>query len=233
MARILNEEEHAARRNEILDAALQLIYTRGYEQMTIQDVIDALHISKGAFYHYFDSKHALLEGVVYRMTDAAKGLIQPIIDDPRLSAIEKFHAYFDTGVRWKSDRKDFFLALLRVWYHDDNAIVRQKVTATGMQWIRPVMETIIRQGVREGVFTTPTPEETGVVVVSLLESMSTALAALILAGDIDNDQFDLLTRTVSAHQDALERILRAPTGSLHLMDVETLRVWVMTKENAV
>ena len=49
-------KEPSERRNDILDAARRLIYTKGYEQMTIQDILDELGISKGAFYHYFDSK---------------------------------------------------------------------------------------------------------------------------------------------------------------------------------
>jgi AcrR family transcriptional regulator len=49
MARIVKEEEYAARRNEILDAAQRLVYTKGYEHMTIQDILDDRHISKGAF----------------------------------------------------------------------------------------------------------------------------------------------------------------------------------------
>jgi AcrR family transcriptional regulator len=32
-----------------------LVFTKGFEQMSIQDILDELHISKGAFYHYFDS----------------------------------------------------------------------------------------------------------------------------------------------------------------------------------
>ena len=53
MARIVKEEVRAVKRNEILDAASRFIYTTGYEQMTIQDILDELQISKGAFYHYF------------------------------------------------------------------------------------------------------------------------------------------------------------------------------------
>ena len=63
MARKVKEEDYASRRNEILDAARTLVYTKGYEQMSIQDILDALKISKGAFYHYFDSKPALLEAL--------------------------------------------------------------------------------------------------------------------------------------------------------------------------
>ena len=65
MARIVKEP--AVRRNEILDAAQRLVYRKGYEQMTIQDILDDLHLSKGAFYHYFDSKQSLLEALIERM----------------------------------------------------------------------------------------------------------------------------------------------------------------------
>jgi len=40
------------------------VYTTGFEQMSVQDILDELKISKGAFYHYFDSKLALLDGLV-------------------------------------------------------------------------------------------------------------------------------------------------------------------------
>ncbi|HXZ05870.1 MAG TPA: TetR family transcriptional regulator, partial [Ktedonobacteraceae bacterium] len=47
MARIVKEKEFAGKRNEILDVAQRLIYTRGYEQMTVQDILEELEISKG------------------------------------------------------------------------------------------------------------------------------------------------------------------------------------------
>ena len=64
MARIVKEEEYVEKRNEILAVAQRLVYTKGYEQMTIQDMLDELQISKGAFYHYFGSKQALLEALI-------------------------------------------------------------------------------------------------------------------------------------------------------------------------
>ena len=61
MARTLNPTLHTVRRDAFLDVAQRLVETKGYEAMSIQDVLDALEVSKGAFYHYFDSKQALLE----------------------------------------------------------------------------------------------------------------------------------------------------------------------------
>ena len=51
MARTLNLEAHAVRRDCFVDAAQRLIQVRGYEQLSIQDVLDEAHASKGAFYH--------------------------------------------------------------------------------------------------------------------------------------------------------------------------------------
>src|SRR5215218_8567229 len=123
MARSVNETEYAARRNAILDVALRLVYTKGYDQMAIQDILDELQISKGAFYHYFDSKPALLEALTERLGQEALQLLNPIVQDPHLPAIEKLQRFFDTAVRWKTARKTFMIELVRVWYTDHNAIV--------------------------------------------------------------------------------------------------------------
>jgi AcrR family transcriptional regulator len=62
MPRTVNAREHAAKRDGILAAAQRLVATRGYEQMTIRDLLDELGISKGALYRYFASKPELREG---------------------------------------------------------------------------------------------------------------------------------------------------------------------------
>jgi AcrR family transcriptional regulator len=49
MARTVKEEEYAVKRKEIVDVAQRLVYTKGFDQMSIQDILDELHISKGAF----------------------------------------------------------------------------------------------------------------------------------------------------------------------------------------
>ena len=42
-----------ARREQILRTAEALFYAQGYEQTSVQDILDAIGISKGGFYHHF------------------------------------------------------------------------------------------------------------------------------------------------------------------------------------
>ena len=47
-------------RSRIINAAWKLFYEQGYEDTTIEEIIDLSETSKGSFYHYFDGKDALL-----------------------------------------------------------------------------------------------------------------------------------------------------------------------------
>ncbi len=181
MPRVVKEEDYAARRNEILDVARQLVYTKGYEQMSIQDILDALKISKGAFYHYFDSKQDLLDGLIERMLDEADQILHPIVDNSELSAVEKLRRYFDAGGRWKVAQKAFMLDLLRIWRSDTNALMRQKQEAAAMKRIAPVLAEIIRQGIAEGVFSTKYPDQFGSMLVGLSRGFEDSVADLLLA----------------------------------------------------
>jgi AcrR family transcriptional regulator len=226
MARVV--KEYAVRRNEILDVAQRLVYTKGYEQMTIQDILDDLQIAKGTFFHYFASKQALLEALIDRMTQEVESILIPIVDDPHLPALEKLNRYLATAVRWKTARKAFFLSLLRVWYTDDNAIVRQKVLAAGFKRVTPFLTAIIHQGIREGVLTTEYPDHVGQLLLSLMQSLGDSIAELLLSHEPSRDPLQLIESTVAAYTDALERVLGAPTGSLEIVDAGTLREWVVS-----
>jgi AcrR family transcriptional regulator len=231
MARIVKEQEYALRRNAILDVAQRLVVTRGYEQMTIQDILDDLQISKGAFYHYFDSKQALLEALLERMQQELEPLLIALGLDSSLPALAKLQRFFAMLNRYKTEQKAFFLELLRVWYADDNAIVRQKMRAAGVKWITPWLVEIIRQGIQEGVFMTSYPDELGKVVLSLVESLTDALAELLLRAEHPDETLSCMERMTAAYSDALERVLGAPKGSLQLTDTETLSEWVVSSRN--
>ena len=229
MARVVKEEVHAARRNQILDSAQRLVYTKGYEGMTIQDILDDLHISKGAFYHYFDSKADVLEALVERMTvEQVLPILESIVRDPELTALQKLHRYFDQASRWKISQKPFMIELLRVWLADENAIVRQKMTDMSVNRTAPLMTEVVRQGIQEGVFSTPYPEHVSHILFYILQGMSDTVVGLFLSSLTDGYRADVergIVDYINALSDAIERVLGAPRGSLYLMSPEILKEW--------
>jgi AcrR family transcriptional regulator len=227
MARILKEEEHAAKRNEILDVALRLIYSKGYEKMTVQDILDQLNISKGAFYHYFESKIDVLEAVVERMaTEQVEPIVLSIVQDPNLPALEKLHRYFDTSTRWKTSKRALVTELVKIWYSDENALARQKMLARTVAHMRPFFTEIIQQGVREGIFTTPYPEVASQVMLNLIYDLGYESGQMFISEDVkENENLQQIENLYAAYSDVLERVLGAPKGSIQVMTTEALKIW--------
>jgi len=232
MSRVVKEDDYAARRNEILDVTRKLVYSKGYEQMSIQDILDALKISKGAFYHYFDSKPALLEALIDRMGDEAETTIFPLLDDPTLPALEKLRRYFSSAVQWKAAQKDYMLALLRIWYSDHNSIMRQKVFTKMLKRVAPSFSRVIHQGIQEATLSTSFPEYATEISLYLILGLGDKFGEVILGHETGTntlsaeERLHSMTEAVAAYTDALERVLGAATGSMQLMDADSIRIWI-------
>lgn len=229
MARTVKPEAVAAKRREILDAAQRLVFTKGYAQMSIQDILDEVQISSGAFHHYFDSRRALLEAFIERIKQETEKPFLPIIHDPGLSAIEKLQGFFDTLDRLRNAHKAEVIKLGRVWYSDDNAIVRQKVDEAVRAQRAPLITEIVCQGVREGIFTTAYPDQAGDVILALLQGMGNTHARLLLSLEQKHDDLHCIERIVATHaayMDALERVLGAPPHSFSRTNAEAAKIWV-------
>lgn len=225
MARVIDPAAHAMRRDAFIDAALHLIQTEGYEQMTIQDVLDRADASRGAFYHYFDSRAALLDAVVQRMVDNVAESLESLVGDPEIPALQKLGLFFDGIARWKNARRAFLLKLLEVWLSDENAIVREHLRQRVAVRLAPLFADIVRQGEAEGTFSAGPPEEAAEVLISVIVSANETATRLFLAVRDGTASYQEVTRMLAAYAEAIERILGTPTGSGPVPDEATLRLW--------
>jgi AcrR family transcriptional regulator len=225
MARTVDAEAHAIRRDTFVDAAQRLMQAKGYEQMSIQDVLGEVGASRGAFYHYFASKTDLLEAVVTRIVDTALASAAPVVDDPALDAVEKLEGLFGGIAQWKTQRTELMLALTRVWLSDENVLMRDKMWRHLDERLTPVLARIVVQGDEEDVFSVSSPEATARVMVALLHGLNDTAVRLFLERDEGGVTLADAEDLALAYTDALERILGMAAGTLRLVDTDTLKAW--------
>ena len=225
VARTLNAAVYTVRREAFVEAAQRLLETKGYEQVTIQDLLDDVGASRGAFYHYFDSKQALLEAVIDRMVDAGLASVEPIVQDPDLPAADKLVRVFSGIGRWKTDRKELILAFLDVWLSDDHAVVREKFRRKLVTRFAPTLSTIVRQGIEEGSFHVESPDATARVLMMLLQGLQEEATDLFVASQAGAVGFDEVVAKFASYSSAFERVLGVETGSISLVDQSILRAW--------
>ncbi len=213
------------RRDSFVEVAQRLIQTKGYEQLSVQDVLDATGASKGAFYHYFNSKEALLEAVIERIGDAVIVLIAPIATDRTLTPLEKLQRIFITAGQWKAERKDLMLALARAWYSDHNAIVRERLRNVVSARLAPLIATILREGKELCVFDVGSPDHAAAILVGLLLDTGDATKDMLFARQEGAIPFAEVELAIASYNQAFERILGLAPGSFQIIDPPTLHFW--------
>ena len=87
------------READVLDAAIEVFYTRGYDAATIQDVADKVGVLKGSLYYYIDSKEDLLHRILTESYEQSRVLLAEAeaLDAP---ALDRLRHYFEAYVLW-------------------------------------------------------------------------------------------------------------------------------------
>jgi AcrR family transcriptional regulator len=102
------------RDQEVLEAATQVFYERGYADATVQDVADALGILKGSLYYYIRTKEDLL----YWLLEAAHESVEVILSETAarqdLAPLERLTIYVRRQVEFNVAN----LPRVSIYYHD-------------------------------------------------------------------------------------------------------------------
>lgn len=129
-----------ARRDQILDVAVQVFAKKGYHGASMNDVAEAAGVTKPVLYQHFDSKQdlylALLDDVGRRMLTAISKATAGATSGKTQTELG-FQAYF----RWVADDHDAFLLLFGTQANRDAASTKaiRRMTAEAADAIAPLI----------------------------------------------------------------------------------------------
>ncbi len=89
-------------KSKIVDAAWQLFYEQGYDNTTVEDIIDESGTSKGSFYHYFAGKDALLSSLSYLFDEKYEQIEENV--DSEMNSFDKLMLYNEELFRMIENR---------------------------------------------------------------------------------------------------------------------------------
>ena len=76
--------KHASTRDRLIDSARFLFWERGYAGTSMSELLAHAEVNSGSFYHFFDSKEALLRAVLEGYLE----LLRPMIVDPAFLSVD-------------------------------------------------------------------------------------------------------------------------------------------------
>ena len=145
--------------NLILDVAQKLMLEKGYDNTSIQDIINGLGgLSKGAVYHHFKSKEEIFYAVAERFNKQAVYEIKLVRDDTTLTGLEKLKKMFQISLA-QSDG-DIVYSTAPNMLDNPRLLsfqVQEIFSDVAPNYVRPVLE----QAIKDGSIKTDYPKEIG------------------------------------------------------------------------
>ena len=145
----------AQRRGELLDSAQALFFERGYENTTVNDLIQHAGLSKGGFYHHFSSKEEVLEALVERLSSASMEQLADVLEHPQLDALARLNAFLSRARQMKVEQVPQMRGLFDTLFQPGNQVLYHRINAASMAVVCPLLARIIEQGRQEGCFNVP------------------------------------------------------------------------------
>ena len=223
MARIVKDPD--VRRGELIANAQQLFYIKGYEKTSISDIVKAVGVAHGTFYYYFASKTAVLEAIVDEAVNQSQGALRAIVADENMDAITKWQQANQASSGWKNERRDEMRELYRLLMRDENVLLQHKLRIEIARMTAAELAKIIAQGVKEGVFVAPYPQEAAEAAQAMIASFSDTIGRIMLNLDEYDDPATLAQRKRITVQKAIEAMLNAPPDSLPVMEESRMLAW--------
>ena len=144
------------RRKEFIDVAEAPFNEKGFEKTPIDDIVQRVGVAKGLFYYYFKSREELLAAIVDRILDEMELIVAEAVNRKGLTSMQRLHAMTPPSDVLKARGGK----LMQYFHQERNQALHLQFQARTMKFLVPALESIIRQGVEEGVFNTPYPRET-------------------------------------------------------------------------
>lgn len=200
--RIVKKAEE--RKNEILDAAETLFGQKGFDGTSTNDILEKVGIARGTLYHHFKSKEDIMDALIDRYTVRLLDRAQAIALDKSIPVIERIiRVVMSLNISGDGESSKEIMEHI---HKPQNALMHQKIHKVIINGVPPILTDIIREGIEQGLFSTPFPYECMEMVV-------------IYANTVFDE--DLVTMTdeergqrVLAFVCNVERLLGAESGSL-------------------
>ena len=182
------------RKKELLKIAYDMFLAQGYENTSVDEIIERAQIAKGTYYYHFQSKERMLEEVIDMMIDSEAKMAEQIItmDIPVPQKI----VMMITSMKPTEAEQPIKNAL----FQPENVLMHHKVRKKLITVITPLLSEVIKEGVNEGIFE--------------CDNITERVKMLLIISDGTFNEGSFSERDISVFIDMTEKLLGAENGTM-------------------
>ncbi|EQA38788.1 transcriptional regulator, TetR family [Leptospira inadai serovar Lyme str. 10] len=206
-------------RERILNESRKLFFAKGYETTSIQDILSALDIAKGTFYHHFQSKEELLEEIAVKFAQEAHSTMQAEIGDlgNEGTGLDKIRRALIVTHNWKKGKAEEIRFLLESLFSAGNLQLRDKIHRKSVDLSFPLFVSLTLEGQQDGSLQSKLrADHLTSIIFDLSDALGERVAFFLLGKSKESD--DEIYELMLSYHKTIEGLLGCPEGGLDYFD---------------
>jgi len=182
------------RKQELLKIAYDLFLSRGYENTSVDTIIEEAGIAKGTYYYYFESKEAMLEEVCMMMIDGESEKAMQIAESD-IPLPQKIIGIISS---FRPEQKE--KTITDTLNSPENILMHDKVNKRIVEVVAPILTKVAEQGIEEGIID--------------CDNVYERVRMLLIISNTLFDDYKVTERDVDVFIDMIEKLLGAKKGTM-------------------
>lgn len=150
----------------IITISAKLFAEKGYDKTSMQDIVDALGMSKGGIFHHFNSKEDIFNAVMERQFEQIIETVNQWLDEMQgLTAKEKLRGLIKRNL---TDEKIIKESGNMISSAIESPQIILAFTQNNLKKLAPIIADVIREGIEDRSITTVFPDECAEILLLLL-----------------------------------------------------------------
>lgn len=208
------------KRQELLNTAERLFCQRGYENTSVQDILNAASLSKGGFYHHFAGKEEVLTALCDRRAERAAAFTAEALNQGA-TPLARINAVLHGFMPLRREEADYIAMLLPAIEKPEGRGIALTYQDALLSHFAPLLKAeIAAAAAMKAVF--PAVKEMERPILHLVNHCWLEVAACQARANREGARLDSLTllHMLEKYRRAIELLLDAPYGSIEIIRVE-------------
>lgn len=208
------------KRQELLNTAERLFCQQGYEKTSVQDILTAMGLSKGGFYHHFASKEEVLTALCVRRAERAAAFTAEALNQAS-TPMGRINAVLHGFMPLRREEIAFVSMLLpTIDKPEGRAIAMTYQDVLEAHFLPLLKAEVAAAAAVEAVF--PPVKDIEGVILHTVNHCWMEVAAQVYARARDGERYDQISllNTLEKYRRAVELLLDAPYGAIEIVRVE-------------
>ena len=140
----------AARRQQLLEAAIAVFRAKGLRATSVDDIVLEAGVAKGTFYLYFATKDDVVTAIAERLIEGVAERIEAAAANSELSPVQRIAAFGDALVQVGDAA--FEREIVEIVHRPENRAVHDRMSEQVMARLKPTVSSIIADGIARRAF---------------------------------------------------------------------------------